>query len=135
MQFRRMFRMSRDCFDNLCQAIIAAVGEREFCSELYINAFLREKDNMYIAHEKTSGGYISGEIRLAITLRLLAGGDSYDLGVIFDISSRTCERILYEVLENWIINTKIGEINIEDCLLYTSPSPRDATLSRMPSSA
>ena len=25
--------------------------------------------------------------------------------------------------------------NITDCLLYTSPSPRDATLSRMPSSA
>ena len=24
---------------------------------------------------------------------------------------------------------------ISDCLLYTSPSPRDATLSRMPSSA
>ena len=24
---------------------------------------------------------------------------------------------------------------IQDCLLYTSPSPRDATLSRMPSSA
>ena len=24
---------------------------------------------------------------------------------------------------------------INDCLLYTSPSPRDATLSRMPSSA
>ena len=30
-----------------------------------------------------------------------------------------------------------GELNIQqmDCLLYTSPSPRDATLSRMPSSA
>ena len=25
--------------------------------------------------------------------------------------------------------------SINDCLLYTSPSPRDATLSRMPSSA
>ena len=25
--------------------------------------------------------------------------------------------------------------SIESCLLYTSPSPRDATLSRMPSSA
>ena len=25
--------------------------------------------------------------------------------------------------------------HIKDCLLYTSPSPRDATLSRMPSSA
>ena len=30
-----------------------------------------------------------------------------------------------------------GEIGVGDkgCLLYTSPSPRDATLSRMPSSA
>ena len=27
------------------------------------------------------------------------------------------------------------DINYKDCLLYTSPSPRDATLSRMPSSA
>ena len=25
--------------------------------------------------------------------------------------------------------------NLNNCLLYTSPSPRDATLSRMPSSA
>ena len=27
------------------------------------------------------------------------------------------------------------EIDSDGCLLYTSPSPRDATLSRMPSSA
>ena len=32
-----------------------------------------------------------------------------------------------------IISTKLGYAR--DCLLYTSPSPRDATLSRMPSSA
>ena len=30
---------------------------------------------------------------------------------------------------------KIKVIQVIDCLLYTSPSPRDATLSRMPSSA
>ena len=29
----------------------------------------------------------------------------------------------------------IKSIPIKNCLLYTSPSPRDATLSRMPSSA
>ena len=29
----------------------------------------------------------------------------------------------------------IGTASSKDCLLYTSPSPRDATLSRMPSSA
>ena len=32
-------------------------------------------------------------------------------------------------------NKWYGLINFGDCLLYTSPSPRDATLSRMPSSA
>ena len=29
----------------------------------------------------------------------------------------------------------IGKINSKDCLLYTSPSPRDKSSSRMPSSA
>ena len=28
-----------------------------------------------------------------------------------------------------------GKASLNTCLLYTSPSPRDATLSRMPSSA
>ena len=35
------------------------------------------------------------------------------------------------------LNGDQGDIDSDDrnCLLYTSPSPRDATLSRMPSSA
>ena len=32
-------------------------------------------------------------------------------------------------------NTQASAIDVSGCLLYTSPSPRDATLSRMPSSA
>ena len=32
-----------------------------------------------------------------------------------------------------VLETELG--NVSYCLLYTSPSPRDATLSRMPSSA
>ena len=32
-------------------------------------------------------------------------------------------------------NIVVVEDHYPDCLLYTSPSPRDATLSRMPSSA
>ena len=31
--------------------------------------------------------------------------------------------------------TMNNKVVVETCLLYTSPSPRDATLSRMPSSA
>ena len=34
-----------------------------------------------------------------------------------------------------ILSKKLRTNNIFYCLLYTSPSPRDATLSRMPSSA
>ena len=34
----------------------------------------------------------------------------------------------FDSLERWVVQ-------IEDCLLYTSPSPRDRTRSRMPSSA
>ena len=33
------------------------------------------------------------------------------------------------------LEDQINETSISTCLLYTSPSPRDATLSRMPSSA
>ena len=33
------------------------------------------------------------------------------------------------------VDYKDNKILINTCLLYTSPSPRDATLSRMPSSA
>ena len=34
-----------------------------------------------------------------------------------------------------VATTAEGELAFYHCLLYTSPSPRDATLSRMPSSA
>ena len=40
---------------------------------------------MYDAHVLASGGYISGEVKLAITIRLLAGGDALDLALIFDV--------------------------------------------------
>ena len=33
------------------------------------------------------------------------------------------------------ISKRLKEFKVKSCLLYTSPSPRDATLSRMPSSA
>ena len=72
-QFRRIFWMNRDCFNCLCQRIICSVGEREFKSEAYIDAFLKEKDSIYIENIETIGGYLSGEVKFAALLRLLAG--------------------------------------------------------------
>ena len=36
---------------------------------------------------------------------------------------------------NGVVTAVVTEFELKRCLLYTSPSPRDATLSRMPSSA
>ena len=44
------------------------------------------------------------------------------------------EQVLEKFKDNGIINSKI-EGTDSSCLLYTSPSPRDRTRSRMPSSA
>ena len=91
--FRRMFRMSRPCFQLLCSKIIRSIGERSFKSQAYLDAFLSEENvipsslyNIYKAHEKTSGGFVSGEVKLAITIRMLAGGSALDLAVLFDVS-------------------------------------------------
>ena len=40
-----------------------------------------------------------------------------------------------EINENVTIPSGTNGLTVGTCLLYTSPSPRDATLSRMPSSA
>ena len=40
-----------------------------------------------------------------------------------------------DIESNKILKEVLGKTGITICLLYTSPSPRDATLSRMPSSA
>ena len=115
-QFRRMFRMTRECFSELCSHIKTSIGEREFKSEFYIDTYLANTDDMHIAHEKTCGGYISGETKLGLTLRLLAGGDALDLGVMFDIHPRYCVQIMIYVLSKWILKPKIGTINMYDYL-------------------
>ena len=67
--------------------IIPKDGE-QFKPESCIDAFLVDKDNIFMSNKRTTGGYISGEIKLGITLRLLVGGNSLDSGVIFDISPK-----------------------------------------------
>ena len=47
------------------------------------------------------------------------------------LMSQSCSLKEYKRIDQEYFTTLLGGI----CLLYTSPSPRDATLSRMPSSA
>jgi hypothetical protein len=39
------------------------------------------------AHEASTGGFVSGEIKLALTLRLLAGGSYLDLSLLYEVGS------------------------------------------------
>ena len=41
----------------------------------------------------------------------------------------------FEVVKSLLNGTHNGQVYTKDCLLYTSPSPRDVEESRMPSSA
>ena len=49
----------------------------------------------------------------------------------------TCRKALKEIEGDGhnVTLIDVREDGMDPCLLYTSPSPRDATLSRMPSSA
>ena len=46
-----------------------------------------------------------------------------------EVTSTAAIQVSFPYVTQWISVQSVG------CLLYTSPSPRDATLSRMPSSA
>ena len=41
----------------------------------------------------------------------------------------------FDSVSHRILVSKLRDVDINPCLLYTSPSPRDGLLSRMPSSA
>ena len=65
-----------------------------------------------------------------------------DFNISFDIFHRTSAELHHETAQDFFKKldndgqfTKETSEQFYDCLLYTSPSPRDATLSRMPSSA
>ena len=65
------------------------------------------------------------------------GTISFANGVKYDGEWKDDERVGRGTMTYSTGMTYIGEWkdNVRDCLLYTSPSPRDRTRSRMPSSA
>ena len=78
---------------------------------------------VYMATAKRKESSSSGDSSVAIKV---VGNDSY---------SQREVAILSELSQTPHCNIVRLIDDFQDCLLYTSPSPRDATLSRMPSSA
>ena len=66
---------------------------------------------------------------------LSVGGGGAGSGFKRGISRITAEREAAEQEALGVLEKEVCRWLSQTCLLYTSPSPRDATLSRMPSSA
>ena len=117
--FRRMFRMPYECFMLLCRNIEDGVGRDEFLGEEYIEKELnsgKKKGRMKAAHMEASGGYISGEVKVALTLRLLAGASYLDISYIFDIFYTSTFRLFHHVCQEWLCQDWVSEYVLEKYL-------------------
>ena len=64
----------------------------------------------------------------------VTGKVSQIVGPVIDVEF-SADAELPKIYDSLEINCEDGSILVLDCLLYTSPSPRDRQKSRMPSSA
>jgi hypothetical protein len=96
--FRRMFRMPKESFKLLCSKISSTIGIDTFRPEGGI------VDGPNAAMLRDVGGYIVGEVKVAISLRMLAGGSYLDLVPLFGVGKAA----LYFIFDNflhWILTT------------------------------
>ena len=90
-----------------------------------------KETNHWRTTEESNGGY--GLQGLKVTLNASDAN-----APLYEILSNDGQGVIVEStsdLSGVLGNTLLGVHTFETCLLYTSPSPRDGLLSRMPSSA
>ena len=116
----RLLRQSVNRMDNQIKAISAASGEADAALELTtaLDDRIDEVENAL------------AEIDQNPALKRLDSRISASVAEVDSSVQQLNSRVESSIAE---INTSID--SVQTCLLYTSPSPRDATLSRMPSSA
>ena len=86
--------MSKVYFQILCDKIEDIVGNTTFKSERYLTKMMHppliangtRARNIVVANDSSTGGMISGEVKLALTLRILGGGTYMDMAMIFEVS-------------------------------------------------
>ena len=67
--------------------------------------------NILRDHEESTGGFISGEIKLALTLLLLAGGSYLDLALLFEILFTYSYVLFNDVIGDWVLDNRFVKIN------------------------
>ena len=104
------------CFKKSCDSVEQAVGEEVFTSEYSISSLPltclhKKRKMMHVAQDQSTGGFISGEIKLAITLRLLAGASHLDLMLLCACGHSSSCCIFHHVITNWICRDEVFKID------------------------
>ena len=88
------------------------------------------------AAEFQKGGFPYAHILLTVVMEdKPACPEDVDRLISVKILDQTTNPIAYDIVTRFMILGPCVSCLIDGCLLYTSPSPRDGLLSRMPSSA
>jgi hypothetical protein len=104
LHFRRMFRMTLDAFTILCKRICTKVGEERFRSEAFIAEQEQRLEQQRLEDVERKIPPIAGEIKVAISIRMLAGGSYLDLVPLFDVSKSHLYNI-FDTFIAWVLKT------------------------------
>jgi hypothetical protein len=111
VDFRRVFRMERHTFASLLNVVRPDL-ERDGAMAL-----------------RSSGGRIEPEIRLALTLRLLAGASYLDAVMLFGISRTACYEVFHETVNSFLGRLDLPGLPFDDLSKLQTMS-REFTVSR-----
>ena len=122
--------MNRGSFDKLCDTIALKVGDSVFKPENCATDEEGEEDGSSETGRRKRtcfatdalGGSLSGELKVAVMLRLLAGASYLDLLLVYGISSASVYSVFHEAIEwvltsfqfpflNWIVNKNKAMLN------------------------
>lgn len=107
--------MNKYLFQDLCTRIETCVGPDEFKSEQFLEARLlsppKQSNNIIHAHQKSTGGMICGEVKLAIVLRILGGGSYLDMAMIFKPTFNHANKLFVRVISHWLCHRSFYPIN------------------------
>jgi hypothetical protein len=114
--------MSRPCFNKLCREIEKAVGSKNFKSELFLQDLKKQlhstpESSIYHARLNTVGPDISGEWKVAVSLRMLAGASYLDMYLWANINQDYVNMMSRYVFKTWFCHKDVLPISFYDSIL------------------
>ena len=123
-------RVQQDCINRLFELHSRPILPTQFCAGYRHLSFWRTQSRSVRHVQSWANAWSVGPVAVSRTQQVPAGNVKEDtMKVVWFLCPGPCSQQISQSR----CSTSLPWVS--SCLLYTSPSPRDATLSRMPSSA